>query len=101
MTYEPTPARPFATDAPRYVLVCLSRHGGSMRIGPLVRQCGLAGDALVEALKELYERRWVTVAWRKPRATVPPGLPERLREVDRVTTTRFGRWRFSVTRPRI
>jgi hypothetical protein len=99
MTHEPTPAEPFASEAPRHVLDCLSCHGGSLRIGPLVRHCALDGDALVEALKELYERRWVNISWHKPRATMPPGVPERLRKVDRVTTTRFGRWRHSVTWP--
>jgi 8-oxo-dGTP pyrophosphatase MutT (NUDIX family) len=99
MTHEPTPAEPFASEAPHRVLCCLSRHGGSMRIGPLVRHCSLDGDGLVEAINELYERRWVNISWRKARATMPPDLPNRLRRVERITTTRFGRWRHSVTWP--
>ena len=70
-----------------------------MRIGPLVRHCGLDCDALVAAIRELNERRWVNINWRKPRAIMPPDLPERFREVDRITTTSFGRWRHSVTWP--
>jgi hypothetical protein len=70
-----------------------------MRIVPLVRQCGLDCDTLIAAIRELYERRRVKIGWRKPRAVMPPGLHERFRKVDRVTTTRFGRWRYSLTWP--
>lgn len=100
MTDEHAPAQPFDTDAPRRVLGCLSRHGGSMRIGSLVQHCALDSGALVDAIRELYERRWVNISWRKPRMTTTPDLPEPLRKVSRVTTTKFGRWRYSVTWPR-
>ena len=40
-----------------------------------------------ELRKELQERGWIKVRWRTPRG----GLPERLREVDRVTMTHEGR----------
>jgi hypothetical protein len=99
MTYEPTPARPFASDTPRLVLNCLNRHGGSMRIGPLVARCGLDFETLAAAITELAERRWARISWRKPRTVLPPGLPERCRSIDRITTTRFGRWRYSATWP--
>ena len=80
-----------------YVFGYLQRHGGSMRIGPLVRHCGLDLDALAAAVNELSERRWVAIGRRRPRTVMPPDLPERCREVERVTTTRFGRWRYPVT----
>jgi len=82
------------------ILGDLRRHGGSMRIVPLFRRSGLDGEAFLSALRELHERLWVHVAWRRcPRAAVPPGLPERLREVDRITLTRFGRWRCAAAWP--
>jgi hypothetical protein len=72
------------------VMWSLARHGGSMRIGSLFKLSGLCVDELCAALNELAERRWLTVTWRRtPRISAP----ERLRKVDRVTTTRFGRWR--------
>jgi hypothetical protein len=87
---------PFPRDA-LHVFAYLRRRGGSMRIGPLLRWAGLSGDDLVAALNALAERRWVEIAWRAPRDRLPAGLPERFREVERVTTTRFGRWRYPVT----
>jgi hypothetical protein len=98
MTENPTQVAAFASQA-RHVLACLKRHGGSVRIGPLVRHCGLDLDALAAAVNELAERRWVKISFRKPRKVMPPDLPERCRAVDRVTTTRYGRWRYSVTWP--
>jgi hypothetical protein len=98
MTDNPTQAATLADEA-RHVLGYLKRHGGSVRIGPLVRHCGLDCDALAAAINELAERRWVKIGFRKPRKVMPPDLPERCRAVDRITTTRFGRWRYSVTWP--
>jgi hypothetical protein len=44
----------------------------------------------------------VKVEWRRrPRALLPPGLPERCRAVDRITSARFGRWRYAVTWPKV
>jgi len=78
---------PYALAA---VMTALCRRGGSLRIGALLRASGLALDELCATVNELSRRRWVKVAWRRvPRATGP----ERLRPVERVTATRFGRWR--------
>jgi hypothetical protein len=85
--------------AARHVLGYLKRHGGSLRIAPLVRNCGLDFDVLATALNELAERRWVKIAFRKPRAVMPPDLPERCRTVERITLTRVGRWRHAATWP--
>ncbi len=68
-----------------------------MRPGPLLRCSRLEPDDLAAAVNELVDRCWVEVTWRRPGASLPEGLPERFREVDRVTTTRFGRWRYPVT----
>ncbi len=70
-----------------------------MRIAPLYRRVALAEEAFFPALNELIQRRWVHVAWRKPRSLMPPGLPERCREVERVTLSRYGRWRYAATWP--
>jgi hypothetical protein len=68
----------------------LARHGGSLRIGPLHSHANLPVEELCAALNELAERRWVEVTWRR----TPCGrLPERLRPVERITITRFGRRR--------
>lgn len=89
---------PFSADA-RGVLGLLHRRGGCMRVGPLLDASHLPPDALAEACNELAERGWVTISWRNPRASLPPRFPERFRAIDRVTTTSFGRWRYSVTWP--
>jgi hypothetical protein len=82
------------------ILGHLRRRGGTMRIGPLFRQAGLEGEAFLDALEELYGRRWVHVTWRsRPRAVVAPGLPDACRAVERITMSRFGRWRYAVTWP--
>jgi hypothetical protein len=80
------------------ILRHLTRAGGTMRIAPLYRRAGIAEEVFFLALTELALRRWVNVARRKPRAAMPPGLPERARTVERVTLSRFGRWRCQATR---
>jgi hypothetical protein len=88
---------PFSYHA-HQVFGFLDRHGGSVRIGPLLRWSRLSSDDLAAAVNELAQRHWVKITWRnRPRAHLPDGLPERFRAVDRVTTTGFGRWRYPVT----
>ena len=70
-----------------FVFTWLDRRGGSVRIRPLLRWSGLTCDELCTAVNELHERGWVKTTWRTSR----PDLPERVREVDRVTTTHQGR----------
>jgi hypothetical protein len=53
----------------------------------LLRWSGFASHELCDALNDLQERSWVRVRPRTPRSD----LPERLREVDRITTTHQGR----------
>jgi hypothetical protein len=69
------------------VLGCLCRRGNSMRIDALLRCWGPATDDLCDVLNELQDRGWIKVRRGTPRGD----LPERLREVDRVTMTREGR----------
>jgi hypothetical protein len=86
-------------DVPRFsdeavaILGRLRRAGGTMRIGPLHRGAGTADEAFFLALAELAARRWVNIKRRRPRAAMPPCLPERARTVERITLSRFGRWR--------
>ena len=101
MSYDELEIPRFSNEAIA-ILGDIRRHGGSMRIGPLFRRSGLATEACAAAINELLVRRWVRVHWRRqPRAVLPPGLPERFSEIDRVTSTRFGRWRHAVTWPKI
>jgi hypothetical protein len=65
----------------------LRRRGGSVRIRALLRCSGHATDELCAVLNELRERNWIGARWCRPRGD----LPERLREVGRVTATRQGR----------
>ena len=58
-----------------------------MRVRVLLARSGIATDTLCDALNELQERGWICVRRRRPYSD----LPERLREVDRVTLTRQGR----------
>jgi hypothetical protein len=97
MTHDEWEIPRFSNDAIA-ILGDIRRHGGSMRIGPLFRRSGLGWEAFAAAVNELQERRWVKVNWRRrPRAAIP----ERCREADRVTSTRFGRWRYAVTWPKV
>jgi hypothetical protein len=96
MTHDSLHIPAFSSNA-LYVFGYLQRHGGSMRICPLLRRSGIDCEALIAAIKELHERRWVNVEWRRARSHLPPDLPERFREVERITTTRFGRHRFPAT----
>jgi hypothetical protein len=99
MAYEEWEIPRFSNEAIA-ILGDIRRHGGSMRILPLFRRSGLGIEACAAAVNELAMRRWVRINWRRrPRAALPPGLPERFSEVDRVTSTRFGRWRYAVTWP--
>jgi hypothetical protein len=78
---------PFAKTALMHALL---RHGGSLRASSLLAASGLSVDALCAAVNELVHRRWLRFNRRsRPRRTGP----ERLRPIDRVTATRFGRWR--------
>src|SRR5262245_44783815 len=81
------------------ILGLLKRAGGTMRIAPLYRRAGIAEEAFFSALTELVVRRWVHVKWRKPCAAAPPCLPQRARNLERITLSRFGRWRCGVTWP--
>jgi hypothetical protein len=71
-----------------------------MRVVPLFQRSRLDWDAFTAAVDELHERRWVKIAWRRrPHTRRPPGMPERNTRADRITATRFARWRYIATWP--
>jgi len=72
------------------ILKLLARHGGCMRIDPLLREAGVARDELCETLNTLAERRWLRIIWRRTPHAIRPA---RLRNVQGVALTRLGRAR--------
>ena len=96
MRNEPLTAPPFSSTA-LYIFGHLLRRGGSMRIAPLLRDLKLADNLFVDATNELQERGWIRITWRRDGAHLPDNVPVRFRACKRITTTRFGRWRYSVT----
>jgi hypothetical protein len=93
---------PRLPEAAVTVLNDLHEHGWSMRIVPLFRRSSLDWMTFATAVNELQERRWVKIAWRRtPRTTLPRGLPEPGRDLDRITATRHGRWRYLATWPTV
>lgn len=91
-------APPFSHSA-FSVFSLVARRGGTMRVAPLLARSRLPPRVLVDAINELAERGWVKIEWRNPRRRMPDGTPECFRTVERITTTAFGRWRYSVTWP--
>ena len=69
MRNEPLSAPPFSSTA-LYIFGRLLRRGGSMRIGPLLRDLKLDDTQFADATNELQERGWIRVTWRKDGA--PP-----------------------------
>ena len=76
-----------------YLFSHLGRHGGSMRTGPLLRWWTLSREELCAALNKLMERRWTKVTFRPPRNRGDGPL----QDVERFTTTRYGRFRYPHT----
>lgn len=89
---------PYASPDARRLFAHLKRHCGAARLRPLLRDLGLAPVAFVAAAGELADRAWIRIVWRP----LPPGAPQAATrpytEIDRLVTTRFGRFRYRVTR---
>ena len=96
MRNEPISAPPFSSTA-LYIFGRLQRRGGSMRIAPPLRDLKLEDNIFADAINELQERGWIRVTWRKDGARLSDNVPARFAPCKRITTTRFGRWRYSVT----
>jgi hypothetical protein len=72
----------------------LVKHAGCVRVAPLLRDTDVGADELADAVNELAERGWVKIVWRPEGARLPAELPQRFRPVERITATRFGRYRY-------
>jgi hypothetical protein len=78
---------------------CIRTRGGSMRIEPLRSASRLDDGQLVETLNELQARCWIRFKWRKRPEHTDADESRPMRDIERVTTTRFGRFRFEVSSP--
>ena len=75
----------------------LIADSGTLRLKPLRATSGLSDADLVDTINELKERCWIKIIWR-PDPTVPPDAETRpMRDLDRITACRFGRWRYKIT----
>jgi hypothetical protein len=88
-----------ASHEARYVFGYLARHGGSVRLKPLLRRLQMEPRAFVEAVTELAERYWITIHWRKAPPGTPDDEPRPYTDVERLCTTRFGRRKYRTTWP--
>ena len=89
---------PFSPAA-LYLFGYLRRYGGSVRMRPLMNKAGLDADTLIAAATELNRRRWINVVWRPLAPGTDPEASRPLSDVDRLCTTRFGRYRAPSTWP--
>ncbi len=89
-------APPFSGNA-LHLCGLLVRHGGLVRIGPLLRRSGLGHDDLCAALGELSARCWIEIVWRPRREHRDDDATRPLRDIRYVRPTRFGRQRYPVT----
>jgi hypothetical protein len=80
-----------------YLMGFLVRHGGGMRMGPLMRTCGTEPGHLRDAINELEERGWITIVWRNAATAAARNEPYPFNLVERVVTTYLGRLRYPVT----
>jgi hypothetical protein len=70
---------------------------GTLRLKPLRDTSGLSDADLVDTVNELKERCWIKITWRRD-PTIPPDAETRpMRDLDRITACRFGRWRYKIT----
>jgi hypothetical protein len=91
-------APPFSGHA-LHLCGLLVRHGGLVRIGPLLQRSRLRQDDLCAALDELSARCWIEIVWRPRRAHRHDDATRPLRDIRYVRPTRFGRQRYPVTWP--
>lgn len=96
MTHDP-PDYPHCSPAARSLYAYIHHHGGLMRIRPLMRGLHMERKLLADAVNELVERGWLRIVWRKS-ARITPGEESRPHtDIDRLTTTRWGRYRYRST----
>jgi hypothetical protein len=99
MTLDPLHGRHPSWEA-RCIYALLHRHGGTMRLAPLLRRLpDMDPRVFVDAILDLSERYWIRIVWHK----APPGAsddePRPFTDIDRLCTTRFGRRKYRTTWP--
>jgi hypothetical protein len=87
------------TREARYLFAYVLHRGGSLRLRPLVRALGMDERAFADAVNDLVERYWIRIVWRKAALAAPEDEPPALADIDRLTTTRFGRRKYRSTWP--
>jgi hypothetical protein len=95
--YEEEYREPPISEAAYRVYALLDFHGGTMRIGPLLRESQLEPEAFIAAINELCDRCRISITWRPPATPADAELPRPLADARRVTITRFGRRRLRYT----
>jgi len=81
------------SSAARCLFGYLHRRGGCVRLGPLLQGLGMDRRVLADAIIDLSERYWITVAWRK-RAGSDETQEHALTDIRHLCTTRFGRRKY-------
>jgi hypothetical protein len=76
------------------LFACLGRHGGSMRLEPLLRDLRIAPRDFIEAIIDLKERYWIRIVWHKAPPGTPDDEPRDYTEIERLVATRFGRRKY-------
>jgi hypothetical protein len=98
MTLDPLYGLHPSSEA-RCVFAYLRRHGGSLRLGPLLRGLDMDRRVVLDAINELSERYWITVVWRKAAPGTAGEDARPLTDVHRLCSTRFGRRKYRSTWP--
>jgi hypothetical protein len=70
---------------------------GTLRLKPLRDTSGLSDADLVDTINELKERCWIKIIWRPDPIDPPDAETRPMRDLDRITACRFGRWRYKRT----
>jgi hypothetical protein len=83
----------------RYLFAHVLRRGGSLRLRPLLRTLGMDERAFVDALNDLADRFWIRIVWRKAALARPEDDFFELADIERLTTTRYGRKKYRSTWP--
>jgi hypothetical protein len=98
MTHDPMDS-PHASGPARCVFAYIHRHGGTVRMGPLLRGLGMDQRIFVDAVNELVDRYWIKIVCRKAADAAPDDEARLITDIERLVTTRYGRHRYRSTWP--
>ena len=76
------------------IMRLLTKHGGSMRLKPLLRSLDMDTSVFIEAARDLSERFWISIEWRTEAPEMEQGARRPHTDVDRLVVTWFGRWKW-------